>query len=88
MQAGADGRTVQAQISYFADAPEKPTFHAQDHRRDNWRPDLRNVTFHDARTWTTPPSLRREGIALAQHRTAIKNFEDRGERYAKKSEDI
>ncbi|MEI9851354.1 MAG: hypothetical protein WDN24_11530 [Sphingomonas sp.] len=32
-------RPVEAGISYFGDAPVKPTFHAQDHARDNWRPD-------------------------------------------------
>ncbi len=72
-------RTVDASISYFGGAAEKPTFHAQEHRRDNWRPDLRNVTFHDARTWTRPPSLDREGIALVRHKTAIQDFEDRDE---------
>jgi hypothetical protein len=81
MSADADqtGRTVEATISYFADAPEKPTFHAQDHRRDNWRPDVRSVTFHDARTWKRPPTLAREGVALVRHKTAIKDFEDREE---------
>jgi hypothetical protein len=73
------GRTVDATINYFGDAPEKPTFHAQDHRRDNWRQDVRKVTFHDARSWTTPPSLTREGIMLAPHKTSIRDFADRDE---------
>ena len=71
------GRTVEGVIRYFGDAPAKPTFHAQDHDRDNWRPDTHPVTFHDARSWTTPPSLGREGFALVPHRTAIKDFGDR-----------
>lgn len=75
--ASQTGRTVEASISYFRDAPAKPTFHAQDHRRDNWRPDLRIVTFHDARSWAAPPSLFREGVMLASHPTAIGDFADR-----------
>ena len=77
----ADGaqvrRTVEGQIGYFGDAPAKPTFHAQDHGRDNWRPDPHPVVFHDARSWATAPSLEREGFALVPHRTAIKDFADR-----------
>jgi hypothetical protein len=73
------GRTVEAVIHYFRDAPEKPTFHAKDHRRDNWRPDIQPVTFHDARSWETPPSLEREGVMIAPHRTAIRDFGDREE---------
>ncbi len=77
---GGTGRTVNATISYFGEAPpEKPTFHAQDHRRDNWRPDLRSVTFHDARGLADQPTLGREGIQLVQHRTSIRDFADRDE---------
>jgi len=79
----ADGRTVRGTISYFGSAPEKPTFHAQDHARDNWAPDVRSVTFHDARTWSRPPTLEREGVCIAAHPTKIKNFEDREEVGAK-----
>jgi len=44
------GPTVEASIHYFGEMPdEKPTFHAQEHKRDNWRPDIRPITFHDAR---------------------------------------
>jgi hypothetical protein len=78
-----DGRTVQGTISYYKSSTEKPTFHAQDHARDNWEPDIRAVTFHDARTWKTPPRLDREGVCLAPAPTAIKNFEDREELVAK-----
>jgi hypothetical protein len=73
------GRMVEASMGYYGDAPEKPTFHANDHGLDNWRPDPHRIDFHDARTWATPPSLTREGFALAPHRTAIKDFKDREE---------
>lgn len=74
------GPTVEASIHYFGDMPdEKPTFHAQEHTRDNWRPDIRPVTFHDARGWKRQPSLKREGIQLVKHTTGIRNFEDRDE---------
>ena len=70
-------RTVEGSISYFGDAPGKPTFHARDHRRDNWRADIRTVTFRDARGWAEPPSLRREGVTIAPHRTKMRDFGDR-----------
>jgi hypothetical protein len=73
------GRSVEATVSYFGGAPEKPRFHAKDHRRDNWRQDVRKAVFHDARTWPTPPSLAREGVTIAPHKTRITNFEDRDE---------
>jgi len=79
----AEGRTVQGTISYFKSAPEKPTFHAQEHSRDNWEPDIRTVTFHDARSWKTTPRLDREGVCITEAPTAIKNFEDREEVGAK-----
>ena len=72
-------RTVEGSISYFRDAPGKPTFHAKDHRRDNWRPDIRTVTFHDARGWTEPSSLRREGVTIAPHSAKVQDFGDRDE---------
>jgi hypothetical protein len=89
---GQDGRTVEASISYFGEMPaEKPTFHAQDHRRDNWRADNRTVTFHDGRSWRRPPSLGREGVTLVSHKTGISNFEDRDEvraKYARELEEL
>ena len=73
------GRTVQAPMGYFGAAPEKPTFHAQDHGLDNWRADTHEITFHDGRTWATAPSLDRERFALASHRTKVKDFTNREE---------
>lgn len=78
-EAKARDRRVQASVTYYGGAPVKPRFHAQDHRRDNWAPDVRTVTFHDARSWETPPSLEREGVTLVSHRTGIKDFRDQAE---------
>lgn len=71
--------TVTGSVHYFGDAPGKPTFHAKDHERDNWRPDVRTVTFHDMRGAADPPSLSREGVTLARHTTAVRDFTDRDE---------
>lgn len=79
VEQGQDGRTVEASISYFGSASEKPTFHAQDHRRDNWAADKQTVTFHDARTWATAPTLEREGVCITPFPTAVTDFEDREE---------
>ena len=73
IEEGQSGRTVQGSVSYFGSAPEKPTFHAQDHRRDNWRADQQTMTFHDARTWSRPPTLEREGVCVAAFPTAMAN---------------
>lgn len=72
-----EARTVEGVINYFGSAPEKPTFHAQDQSRDNWRPDRRKIVFHDARTLRDPPTLAREGITLVPHKTAVRDFRDR-----------
>lgn len=77
--ADASTRTVEGVVHYLGYAPAKPTFHAQDHGRDNWQPDTHKVVFHDARYWRNPPTLAREGIALVPHKTAIKDFRDREE---------
>jgi hypothetical protein len=74
-----DGRTVGGSVGYFGAAPAKPTFHAKDHGRDNWTPDVRPATFHDARGWSAQPSLFREGVALVRHQTAVRDFGDRDE---------
>jgi hypothetical protein len=70
---------VRASISYFGGAPAKPRFHAQDHGRDNWIQDVREVVFHDARAWSEPPSLEREGVMIAPHQTRVRDFSDREE---------
>ena len=59
-------RVVEAALQYFGGTPrpEKATFHAQEHARDNWHSDTRQVKFHDARNWPVQPSLEREGFAL------------------------
>ena len=80
--------TVEGTMGYFGAAPEKPTFHAQDHGRDNWTPDAQKVVFHDARTWSTPPSLEREGFMLAPHRTAIRDFTDRDDVRARYGQEL
>jgi hypothetical protein len=67
---------VEAEVQYLGWAPAKPTFHAQDHRNDNWRPDTHVMKFHDARGGANPPTLEREGLALAAHKTKVRDFRD------------
>jgi hypothetical protein len=70
--------SIVAPLQYFGGAPrpEKPTFHAQEHARDNWRPDTRQVTFHDARNWPAQPTFDREGFELLKWPSQIKDFGD------------
>lgn len=55
---------------------ERPKFHAQDHGRDNLRYDPHRVKIDDARSMREPPSLEREGLLLARHATAVRDFRD------------
>lgn len=75
--------SVEALVNYFGAAPERPTFHAQEHARDNWRPDTHRVTFYNGRSFGEPPSLEREGVMIAPHPTAVKDFANRDEMAAK-----
>jgi len=72
-------RTVSGTVRYFGGAPGKPRFHAKDHQRDKWTPDVQPVLFHDARSSQTPTSLWREGVTLVAHPTAMRDFGDRDE---------
>jgi len=39
-------------------------------------PDDRRVAYHDQRDSADPPTLEREGFALVNHKTSVRNFED------------
>src|SRR5215469_16289021 len=67
---------VQATINYLAPMDERPKFHAQDHQRDNLRYDPHVMAIADARGWSEPPSLEREGIALVASPTRVQDFRD------------
>ena len=71
-----EARVVEAQINYLGDMRVRPKFHAQDHRRDNLTFDPHVMPISDARTWSQPPTLDREGVALVRHRTAVTDFRD------------
>jgi len=73
------GSTVQATINYVERMTERPKFHAQDHGRDNLRYDPHRVTITDARGLHDPPTLEREGLTIARHRSAIRDFRDPAE---------
>ncbi len=47
-------RLVLGDVNYLADIDERPTFHAQDHRRDNLKRDPRTVRIRDARVGEAP----------------------------------
>ena len=71
--------TVEATINYVGSMTERPKFHAQDHRRDNLRYDPQRVTIENARSLRSPPTLEREGLTLARHASAIRDFRDADE---------
>ena len=71
--------TVEATINYVGSMTERPKFHAQDHRRDNLRYDPQRMTIENARSLRSPPTLEREGLTLARHASAIRDFRDADE---------
>ena len=68
-------RTVQAEILYFKSSVGKPSFGST----NNAETEKHVMTVHDASSWAAPPTLEREGIALAPFTSAIKDFRDRDE---------
>jgi len=71
--------TVEATINYVGPMTARPKFHAQDHRRDNLTYDPQRVTIENARSLRSPPTLEREGLTLARHASAIRDFRDADE---------
>jgi hypothetical protein len=69
-------REVTGRIVYLGPMTERPRFHANDHSRDNLVLETHAVPIEDARSWSAPPALDREGFALVPHRSAIANFRD------------
>jgi hypothetical protein len=55
---------------------QRPKFHAQDHGRDNLRYDPHLVTIYKARSMRERPSLERDGLTIARHATAVRDFRD------------
>jgi hypothetical protein len=75
-QAALAYAVVHASINYLGDMTERPKFHAQDRGRDNLRHDSRVMAISDARRWSEPPSLEREGVVLVPHKSAVRDFYD------------
>ncbi len=67
-------RVVRGAVNYLDAMDERPKFHAQDHHRDNLKLDLRVVDIRDARDAAL--TLEREGITIAPHVTAVRDFRD------------
>lgn len=76
--AGAE-RSVVAPIAYCERMTVRPRFHANDTSRDVMSVRPRPMTIADARSWTVPPDLDREGFRLVSHRSAVKDFRDEAE---------
>ena len=72
--AARSARMVRGAVNYLAAMDERPKFHAQDHRKDNLKLDLRVVDIRDARD--AGLTLEREGITIAAHPTAVLDFRD------------
>ena len=68
---------VPATLNYCVRTPDKPQFHAQDHRRDNIVYEPRPVLVQDGRALAEQPSLMKDGFALVHHKTAVTSFHDR-----------
>lgn len=86
---------VKSTLSYLARMSEKPAYYLYPPPEGtswrNTRGDRRTVTIADARDLDPPPSLDREGCALARLETAVEDLYDAGavrERYYPEVEDL
>ena len=75
-RAPSEAERVEATINYVGAMNWRPKFHAQDHGRDNLRFDAHAVKISNARAMREPPSLDREGLTIARHVTAVRDFRD------------
>jgi hypothetical protein len=71
--------TVTGLVNYLGAMTERPRYYANDHSRDVLVLDPRSVEIEDARLLPTGPSLEREGFALVEHVSAVKDFRDPAE---------
>jgi hypothetical protein len=78
-RAGANPRAVAGSINYAAPMSVRPRFYANDHSRDVLALDPRAVRVEDARALEPAPSLEREGIVLARHRSVVADFRNTAE---------
>ena len=69
--------STSATINYVGAMRERPRFHANDHSRDVLALEPHGVTVTDAHSLSEPPTLRREGIALIRHTSAVTDFRDK-----------
>ena len=70
-------RTVSGTVNYIGTMRERPRFHANDHSRDVLALDPHSVAITDARSLADGPTLRREGIELVPHTSAVRDFRDK-----------
>jgi hypothetical protein len=69
-------RTVEGRVHYTGAMAERPRYYANDHSRDVLTLEERTIRIDDARAQTVPPGLEREGFALIQHSSAVRDFLD------------
>jgi hypothetical protein len=70
-------RSVRAELNFLADMAERPVFHAVDMSKSNLVLEPHTVDITDARGLAEAPWLEREGFALVEHRSAVKDIYDR-----------
>ena len=68
---------VEADLYYLGAMTERPVFHAVDMSRTRMVLEPHRVRITDARGLAEPPSLDREGFALARHHSEVTDLRDR-----------
>jgi hypothetical protein len=69
-------RKVEAKVNYLAEMTEMPVFYSENVSRNNLRLQPETVAIYDARPLQDQLSFDREGLALVQHLSAVKDFWD------------
>ena len=72
-------RRVIGKLGFSESSEFRPKFHANDTTRDMLNVVQWPVEIEDARLRATPPSLDVDGFCLRPHRSAVRDFRDRGE---------
>jgi hypothetical protein len=72
-------RAVTGSVNYIGPMEGRPVLFDFDRSRDRLAIDSRSVTISDARGWSEPPDLDREGFTLVQHRSVVQGFRNYGE---------
>ncbi len=70
---------VESSVNYLDEMEELPVFYSEKYQQNNLKLSAHRIHIEDARPLQPPPSLEREGFALFEHASAVRDFRDSDE---------